>query len=184
MMKAPIEYHSSAKVKIERRPKRSDSQLNTSVPMNRPVNSAATKLAKPLQVEQALGRRREDFRLEQPDGDIGGEEQVVKLEPAAERQQRYQFARVARRRQPIEPRRHRDRHIRRHLCPPGLSFARDFFRKPGSCRASAMVQIGMARIGIARSRPPRVYVTRASPDRRAPVVSHARDLHGRTGRFQ
>ena len=48
MMKAPTEYHSSAKVKIERRPKRSDSQLNTSVPMNRPVNSAATKLAKPF----------------------------------------------------------------------------------------------------------------------------------------
>jgi len=48
MMKAPIEYQSSANVKIERRPNRSDSQLKASVPMNRPKNSAATKLAKPL----------------------------------------------------------------------------------------------------------------------------------------
>ncbi len=47
MMKAPTEYHNSAKVKIERRPKRSDSQLKASVPMNRPRNNAATKLAKP-----------------------------------------------------------------------------------------------------------------------------------------
>ena len=47
MMKAPTEYHNSAKVKIERRPKRSDSQEKAMVPMNRPRNSAATKLAKP-----------------------------------------------------------------------------------------------------------------------------------------
>ena len=47
MMKAPIEYHSSAKVKIERRPKRSDSQLKASVPMNMPAKPAAMKLAKP-----------------------------------------------------------------------------------------------------------------------------------------
>ena len=48
MTKAPIEYQSSAKVKIERRPNRSDSQLNASVPMNSPRNKAATKLAKPF----------------------------------------------------------------------------------------------------------------------------------------
>jgi len=48
MTKAPIEYHSSAKVKIERRPNRSDSQLKASVPMKRPRNRAATKLAKPF----------------------------------------------------------------------------------------------------------------------------------------
>ena len=47
MIKAPTEYQMSAKVKIERRPKRSDSQLKASVPMNSPANSAATKLAKP-----------------------------------------------------------------------------------------------------------------------------------------
>ena len=47
MINAPTEYQSSAKVKIERRPKRSETQLKTSVPMNRPANSAATKLAKP-----------------------------------------------------------------------------------------------------------------------------------------
>jgi len=47
MMKAPTEYQSNEKVKIERRPKRSDSQLKAIVPMNSPANSAATKLAKP-----------------------------------------------------------------------------------------------------------------------------------------
>ena len=47
MMKAPTEYQSSAKVKIERRPKRSESQLKASVPTNNPENSAAMKLAKP-----------------------------------------------------------------------------------------------------------------------------------------
>ena len=47
MMKAPTEYHSSAKVKMDRRPKRSESQLKTSVPINIPAKSAATKLAKP-----------------------------------------------------------------------------------------------------------------------------------------
>ncbi len=47
MISAPAEYQSSAKVKIERRPKRSESQLKASVPMNIPANSEATKLAKP-----------------------------------------------------------------------------------------------------------------------------------------
>ena len=47
MTSAPIEYQSSAKVKIERRPKRSDTQLKASVPMNIPAKPAATKLAKP-----------------------------------------------------------------------------------------------------------------------------------------
>ena len=44
---APTEYQSSANVKIERRPKRSESQLKASVPMNMPANIAATKLAIP-----------------------------------------------------------------------------------------------------------------------------------------
>ena len=48
MTNAPIEYQSSAKVKIERRPNRSESRLNASVPMNKPKNNAATKLAKPF----------------------------------------------------------------------------------------------------------------------------------------
>ena len=39
------EYHSSAKVKIARRPNRSDSQENTSVPTNMPENVEATRLA-------------------------------------------------------------------------------------------------------------------------------------------
>ena len=47
MTSAPIEYQSSAKVKIERRPKRSETQLNASVPMNMPAKPAATKLANP-----------------------------------------------------------------------------------------------------------------------------------------
>ena len=47
MTNAPTEYQSSANVKIERRPKRSESQLKTSVPMNMPANIAATKLANP-----------------------------------------------------------------------------------------------------------------------------------------
>ena len=47
MMKAPIEYQSSAKVKIERRPRWSDSQLKASVPTNMPAKPDAIKLAKP-----------------------------------------------------------------------------------------------------------------------------------------
>ena len=42
-----------------------------------------------------LAGRLEQARLEQADRDIGGEEQVVEFEPAAKRQQRDQFARVA-----------------------------------------------------------------------------------------
>ena len=54
MMKAPIEYQSSAKVKIERRPKRSDSQLKASVPMNMPGKACGDQTGEALQVEQAL----------------------------------------------------------------------------------------------------------------------------------
>ena len=41
---------------------------------------------KALEIEQSLRRRREYAGLEQADGDIGGEEQIVEFEPAAERQ--------------------------------------------------------------------------------------------------
>ncbi len=60
---APTEYHNSAKVKIERRPKRSDSQEKASVPMKRPRNSAATKLAKPCRSNSpwVVGRNRPDL---------------------------------------------------------------------------------------------------------------------------
>src|SRR5215470_12122697 len=108
MTKAPIEYHSSTKVKIERRPNRSDSQLKASVPMKRPRKQRGDETGKALQIEQPLRGRREDAGLEQADGDIGGEKQVVEFEPAAERQQRHEPAGVARRRQSIEPRRDGD----------------------------------------------------------------------------
>ena len=43
----PTEYHSREKVKMERRPNRSQIQLKKSEPTNSPAKSAATKLAKP-----------------------------------------------------------------------------------------------------------------------------------------
>jgi hypothetical protein len=60
MISDPIEYHSSEKVKMARRPKRSESQLNAMVPRNRPVNSAAMKLAKPSRSNRpwVVGRNR------------------------------------------------------------------------------------------------------------------------------
>ena len=121
MMKAPIEYHSSAKLKIDRRPKRSDSHENAMVPMNRPRNSG-DKTGKALQIEQALRCRLENTGLEKADRHLGGEEQIVEFEPAAERQQRHQPAGVAGGRQAIESRRNSDcrirRQIRRHVMPP------------------------------------------------------------------
>src|SRR5215469_13769608 len=116
-MKAPIEYQSSAKVKIERRPNRSDSQLNASVPMNRPRNKAATKLAKPFRSKCG---RREYAGLEQADCHIGREEQIVEFKPAAERQQRYQPPGVARRRHPIEPGCYGDASICGHIISPSI----------------------------------------------------------------
>ena len=41
-------YHSSEKVKMVRRPKRSATKPNSAVPRNRPENIAATKLATPV----------------------------------------------------------------------------------------------------------------------------------------
>ena len=61
-----------------------------------PANSAATKLAKPCRSNRPLRGRLEDAGLEQPDRDIGGEEQIVELEPAAERHQCHEPARVSR----------------------------------------------------------------------------------------
>ena len=117
MTSEPSEYHSSAKVKIERRPKRSESQLNAMVPMNRPVNSAAMKLAKPSRSNRpcVVGLNRPP--LEQPGRDIGGEEQIVELEPAAERDQGHEPADVAVGRQAVEPRRDRRLRCCRHASP-------------------------------------------------------------------
>ena len=47
MTKVAIEYQTSAKVKIVRRPKKSESGLSSMVPMNMPRKVAATRLAKP-----------------------------------------------------------------------------------------------------------------------------------------
>ena len=48
-----------------------------------------------LQVEQALRGRLEQPGFEHAERDVGREEQIVELEPAAERKERDQFARVA-----------------------------------------------------------------------------------------
>ena len=102
MMKVAAEYQSSEKLKIARRPKRSAMRLNSSVPTNIPAKSEAMKLAKP-DAEEALGGRREDAALVQSRSDVGGEEEIVKLETSAERQQDDQMADVARVRQAIQP---------------------------------------------------------------------------------
>ena len=86
MMKAPTEYHSSAKVKIERRPKRSESQLKTSVPMNMSGEKRCDETGEAVQIEQAVRRRGEEAFLEQTDGHVGGKEQIVEFKPAAQRQ--------------------------------------------------------------------------------------------------
>ena len=54
MMKAPTEYHSSAKVKIERRPKRSDSQLKRERADEQAGEQRGDEAGKAVQVEQAL----------------------------------------------------------------------------------------------------------------------------------
>ena len=45
MTRVASEYHSSAKVKMVRRPNRSDSGLNSRVPMNMPLKVEATRAA-------------------------------------------------------------------------------------------------------------------------------------------
>ena len=86
-----------------------------------------------LQVEQARRGRFEQAFLEQPDRHIGRKEQIVELEPGAERKKRDQPARMPRRRQAIEPRGDRnDGRVRgrigSHACPPrsGPTCARTF----------------------------------------------------------
>ena len=125
MMKAPTEYHSSAKVKMERRPKRSESQLKTSVPMNIPAKQRCDETGEAVQIEQALRRRGEQAFLEKTDRNVGGEEQIVEFKPAAERQECYEVARVAQGRQAIETRRYRDRCIGSHVVPPPTRPSRD-----------------------------------------------------------
>src|SRR6516225_1973445 len=83
MTKAPIEYQSSAKVKIERRPNRSDSQLKASVPVNRPRKSAATKLAKPFRSNRPCVVGVKMPALNRPVGVLAGEERSENLEQPA-----------------------------------------------------------------------------------------------------
>ena len=84
-----------------------------------PGKACGHKAGEAVQVEQPLSRRLEQAGLEHSRRHIGGEEQVVEFEPAAERKKRDQLQSVARRRQAIEARCHRHCAVRRHLvCPP------------------------------------------------------------------
>src|SRR5208282_1244394 len=95
----------------------------------------ADETGEAVQVEQTFRGRLEQAFLEQPDRHIGGEEQIVELEPAAERKKRDQLARIARWRQAIEPRRHRDRLSHRHnVSSPWRSCFGAFFSAADSGR--------------------------------------------------
>ena len=108
MMAVVIEYQISEKVNTVRRPYWSATWPRQIAPTNRPANRANTKVPMPAtpiraqDVEHAERFRREIAGLVQPWSDIGGEEQVVELEAAAERDQRDQVPDVPGHRQPIE----------------------------------------------------------------------------------
>ena len=60
MMNAPIEYQSSAKVKIERRPKRSDNPAEHQRADEHPGKQRGDKTGEAGEIEQTLGGRREN----------------------------------------------------------------------------------------------------------------------------
>src|SRR4029077_18269878 len=114
------------------------------------------------QVEQARRGRFEQAFLEQPDRHIGRKEQIVELEPGAERKKRDQPAHMPRRRQAIEPRGNGDDsrirgRVGSHACPPrsGPTCARTFSNVLQRCLAAKTVTArGATQSGFWRG-PPR-----------------------------
>ena len=112
MTKVQAEYQRREKLKMERRPKRSATELKQSVPTKSPAKRAATKLAKPCDSQEALGGGREDAAGVEGWSNVGGEEEVVKFEAGAEGEQQDQFAEITGGRQAVEASRDGDAVLR------------------------------------------------------------------------
>ena len=112
-MMLAAEYQSSDQVKIARRPKRSARKPHRIVPMKRPVNSAAMKLATPVVPNRPARLRRQHARLDETGRDIGRKQKIIELEEHAEAEQHDDRPDRARRRQPVDAGRNRARAQRR-----------------------------------------------------------------------
>src|SRR5215472_17266433 len=80
MIRVASEYQTRAKVKIVRRPKKSDSGLSNTVPMNMPAKVAAIRLAKPWTSKKPCVVDAIIPALKESGRDIGDQPVVVDLE--------------------------------------------------------------------------------------------------------